>query len=284
MAPVAASAQPQDLALGLGLVPALLPMANPRASRSAQGGRQHRPSATPTSGPFLPPPAAASPAVSRRPEAAAKPKQHRQPPGRPAQAPAPPPKPATTVPDSTTESPTPLQAKPLLALVGALALTTLTSCSNAGLLSRRPAATNLGLLAAEQRRDPALSGDGRLLASIIQRGGKSTVVLQEQPGGRQLALKHLRSHQPHRSPALSWNGRYLAVLIQQGQHPIAVIEDRLRGTLLRLPPLGDAMPEALSLAPDGRRLALQVVQGGQQRVQVFDLTGLLEADPPAGRP
>ncbi len=147
----------------------------------------------------------------------------------------------------------------------------------------RRAAPTTSPLAAEQRRDPSLSGDGRLLASIVERNGRSSVLLQEQPSGRMLPLRHLRGHQPHRSPSLSWNGRYLALLMQQGGQSVAVIEDRLSGQLLRLPPPGGSSVEALSLAPDGQALALQLVQGGQQRVLVFDLSGLLEPDRPGAQ-
>jgi len=173
---------------------------------------------------------------------------------------------------------------PLLSLV----LVALAGCSDSGpqavgWLGRRQAPPGPLGGASEQRRDPALSGDGRLLASISERQGRSSVILQDQSSGRLLALRHLRGHGPHRSPALSWNGRYLAVLIQQGMQSMPVIEDRLRGQLLRLPTPAGASVERLSLAPDGLTLALQVVQGGQQRVQVFDLSGLLEPDRAGGR-
>jgi hypothetical protein len=120
------------------------------------------------------------------------------------------------------------------------------------------------------------------LASIVESNGRSRVLLQEQPSGRLLPLRHLGGHLPHRSPALSWNGRYLAVLLQQGHQTMAAIEDRLTGRLLRLPPPPGARVEQLSLAPDGQTLALQLVQGGQQRVQLFDLSTLLEPDRAAG--
>ena len=150
-----------------------------------------------------------------------------------------------------------------------MALLTLTGCTqgegpSGGWLRHRQVPTG-ALGGSEQRRDPALSGDGRLLASISERQGRSTVMLQEQSSGRLLPLRHLRGHGPHRSPSLSWNGRYLAVL------------------MLRLPPPAGASLERLSLAADGQTLALQLVQAGQQRVQVFDLSGLLEPDRPGGR-
>jgi Tol biopolymer transport system component len=136
--------------------------------------------------------------------------------------------------------------------------------------------------ASQQRREPALSGDGRLLASIVDNSGRSSVLLQEQPSGRVLRLRHLRGHLPHSSPSLSWNGRYLALLLQQGGRSVAAIEDRLSGRLHRLPAPSGARVERLSLSPDGQTLALQVLQGGQQRVQLFDLSGLLEPDRPSG--
>lgn len=177
----------------------------------------------------------------------------------------------------------------LLPLVCLLpALMGLAGCGDSGFLggswlSRRQAPPGALGAGSEQRRDPALSGDGRLLASISERQGRSSVILQEQSSGRLLPLRHLRGHGPHRSPALSWNGRYLAVLMQQGMQTVAVVEDRLRGQLLRLPAPAGARVERLSLAPDGQTLALQLVQGGQQRVQVFDLSGLLEPDRAGGR-
>ena len=149
-----------------------------------------------------------------------------------------------------------------------------------GLFSRRQAPpTALG--SAQQRRDPALSGDGRLLASIVESNGRSMVLLQEQPSGRVLALRHLRGHLPHRSPALSWNGRYLAVVVQQGSRHLAVVLDRATGSLHRLPLPGNLEVERLSLAPDGRRLAVEVLRQGQARVELFDLAPLLEPDLPA---
>lgn len=168
-----------------------------------------------------------------------------------------------------------------LSLVGLLSLG-LAGCQGS-IGGWRRATSDAIPLAAEQRREPALSGNGRLLASIIETNGRSSVLLQEQPSGRRLPLRHLRGHQPHGSPSLSWNGRYLALLLQQGGQRIAAIEDRLNGQLLRLPgPTGSSI-EALSLAPDGQTLALQLVQAGQQRVQLFDLSGLLEPDRPGAQ-
>ena len=109
-----------------------------------------------------------------------------------------------------------------------------------------------------------------------------TVLLQEQPSGRELPLANLRRLQPHRSPSLSWNGRYLALLVQQGSRRLPVIHDRRTGNLLRLPLPGDPEVERLALAPTGRRRALEVVRNGQARLEVLNLAPLLEPDLPAG--
>jgi hypothetical protein len=42
------------------------------------------------------------------------------------------------------------------------------------------------------------------------------------------------------------------------------------------------MPQSLSLAADGRRLAVALEGEGRARVQLFDLSGLLEPDLPGG--
>ena len=132
------------------------------------------------------------------------------------------------------------------------------------------------------QEDPALSGDGRLLAVITQLQGRPTVRLRGVDGSDK-PVPQLRRHQPHSSPSLSWNGRYLALITQRGQRRLAVILDRLNGRLHPLPLPGGRDPVRLSLAPDARRLALQVADQGQWRVEVLDLSDLLEPDRAAGQ-
>lgn len=135
---------------------------------------------------------------------------------------------------------------------------------------------------ASNRQEPALSGNGQWLASVIERNGRLSLLLQRQPDGQVVPLRHIRGHEPHSSPALSWNGRYVAALMQQGNQRVPVIEDRASGQFHRIQIPGDRTPVKLSLSPDGQRLALELVQGGQRRVQLFDLSGMLEPDRPAG--
>jgi hypothetical protein len=162
-----------------------------------------------------------------------------------------------------------------------LALLTLLLGGCAVLEAGRRGAAPLGL-ERQNREDPALSGDGRLLASLIERDGQPMVVLQEQASGRVLPLRQLRRDPPHRSPSLSWNGRYLAVIAGDGRRRLVLIEDRATGRLHRLPLPPDLQPERLSLAPDARRLALEASVDGRLRLRVLDLSPLLEPDIPAG--
>jgi Tol biopolymer transport system component len=131
-------------------------------------------------------------------------------------------------------------------------------------------------------QEPALSGDGRLLATVTERRGRPTVQLRDLRSGAALPLRHLSRHQPHSSPSLSWNGRYLAVITQRGQRRLALIEDRLTGRAhpIRLP--GDREPVRLSLSPDARTLALQVAVQGRWRLELIDLGAILEPDRSAG--
>jgi Tol biopolymer transport system component len=138
-------------------------------------------------------------------------------------------------------------------------------------------------LVASQQQDPALSGDGRLLAVIVDQNGRPTVQLRNVQGGAQLRLRHLSRHQPHSSPSLSWNGRYLAVVTQRGNHRMVLIEDRQSGKAhpLRLPSGRD--PVQVSLAPDARQIAIQTADQGRWRIELIDLSGLIEPDRPAGQ-
>ena len=168
------------------------------------------------------------------------------------------------------------------AVVCALATSLLAACSPLTLGLRRQPARPTGL-GGETREQPALSGDGRLLASLVERGGRTTVLLQERVSGRVLPLPQLRNRQPHSSPSLSWRGRYLALLVQRGPNREPVVLDRATGQLHPLPLPAGRLPLQLSLAADGRRLAIDLLDNGQRRVELFDLGGLLEPEPVPGQ-
>ncbi len=154
-------------------------------------------------------------------------------------------------------------------------------CGDFGLHRRRVGPAGLAL-GGQDREQPALSGQGEWLASVVERHGRQTVMMQAQPSGAELSLPWLRRFEPHESPSLSWNGRYLALVGQEGDKRRVLILDRASGRLLPLQLPGDLQPEQLSLAPDGRRLALAGISRGRRLVQVFDLANLIEPDLPRG--
>jgi hypothetical protein len=156
-------------------------------------------------------------------------------------------------------------------------------CGAGPWLSRRSAGPPGGIGLSKIREDPALSGNGAWLASVVHHNGTPTLLLQEQASGRWVPLPRLRGLTPHRSPSLSWNGRYLALLGQRGHHRIAVVEDRASGRLHQLPLPAGLDPERMSLSPDGRRLAIAGIGQGRPQVRLFDLSPLLEADLPPGQ-
>jgi Tol biopolymer transport system component len=149
------------------------------------------------------------------------------------------------------------------------------SCTNT--VERAP-----GGIQQRSQQDPALSGNGEMLAVIVDQRGRPTVQLRDLQNGKILPLRHFSRHQPHSSPSLSWNGRYLAVITQRGNRRLMIIEDRLSGRVHPLPLPGGRDPVRLSLAPDARQVALQVADQGHWRVELFDLSQILEPDKPAG--
>ena len=155
-----------------------------------------------------------------------------------------------------------------------IALFGLTSCfSNIQRLPESPYSRS--------KKDPALSGDGKKLAFIADINGRPTVQIQNIRNGKILPLRHLSRHQPHFSPSLSWNGRYLAVLAQEGPKKVAIIEDRFNGKKHKISFPGKYFPLRLSLSPDATKLAVQFIEKGKWRVNLFDLTNKLELDLPS---
>tara|TARA_Y100001968_G_C19256945_1_gene667291 strand:- start:289 stop:780 length:492 start_codon:yes stop_codon:yes gene_type:complete len=147
--------------------------------------------------------------------------------------------------------------------------------------NRRFETDNLSLFESN-KQDPALSGDGRILAVIREKRGKTSIQLQNLANGIVLPIPQLNRDQPHSSPSLTWNGRYLALITQKRQRRLAIILDRISGRIHPLIIPGGLDPIRLSLAPDGRKIAIQVADKGRWKVELLDLSAVLEADLPSG--
>ena len=140
-----------------------------------------------------------------------------------------------------------------------------------------------GALFSSSQQAPALSGSGEWLAVVGDRRGRPTVQLRRLSDGSVVSVPQLSRHQPHSSPSLSWNARYLAVITQRGRRRLAVVTDRLNGRMHPLPLPGGRDPVLLSLAPDAQQIALQVTDQGRWRVELLDLSEVLEPDRPPGQ-
>lgn len=185
--------------------------------------------------------------------------------------------PVTTAPASTTDTEAG-RARTLLLLT--LTVFSLPACGQVGLGRHSPAPTPAGV--SLQREAPALSAGGRMLASLLPRSGRPTLLLQELPSGRSLPIGPLARWTSHRSPSVSRNGRYVALLVLQGDRSLPLIWDRVGNRLHHLPLPPDLQVQRLQLAPDGRRVVIELWQDGRSALRLFDLTGLLEPDLPGG--
>ncbi len=130
------------------------------------------------------------------------------------------------------------------------------------------------------QQDPTLSGNGDQIALIVEKQGKPTVEMRNLKDGRIIYLRNLSRYQPHSSPSLSWSGRYLALIAQKTKTQFIIIKDRISGKLHHLRVPGNYIPIRLSLSPDASNLALQLINKGKFRVQIFDLSHFLEPDLP----
>ncbi len=150
-----------------------------------------------------------------------------------------------------------------------------------GLFGCRPQIDRIsdGLFSLNQQ-DPTLSGNGNQIALIVEKQGKPTVEMRNLKDGRIIYLRNLSRYQPHSSPSLSWSGRYLALIAQKTKTRFIIIKDRISGKLHHLRVPGNSIPIRLSLSPDASNLALQLINQGKFRVQIFDLSHFLEPDLP----
>ncbi len=130
----------------------------------------------------------------------------------------------------------------------------------------------------ESQADPALSGDGKKIALIVNRNGKPSVQLKNLKTGKILSLLHLSKYQPHSSPSLSWNGRYLAVIGHMGKRKMVILEDRMKRRMHKLSIPQGLIPIRISLSPHARKLAIQSRYSDEDKLYIYDLSNTLEAD------
>ena len=101
--------------------------------------------------------------------------------------------------------------------------------------------------------------------------------MEDMSGKVQNANTHLLQCQNHEH---AHSSRSVQGPVQWGDGTVHVGSIRGKAHPLRLPSGRD--PVQVSLAPDARKLAIQTADQGRWRVEVIDLSGLLEPDGPGG--
>lgn len=164
--------------------------------------------------------------------------------------------------------------------IGLSLLGLLTSC---GLSSRSlgPAVLN----SRYNEEQPALSGDGRWLASISDRNGSSQLLLYDLQEKRFVSLPGLNQNGILlQNPSLSRTGRYLAYLSSQQGKPEIALYDRVTKRVEALAPAYRSWVRNPQISPDGRYLSFETARRGQWDIEVLDRGTAIELDIPNGRP
>lgn len=132
---------------------------------------------------------------------------------------------------------------------------------------------------------PALSGNGRLLAFVSNRDGRNQILLYDLQQKRFVDLPGLnKSNAIAQNPSLSQTGRYLVYLSSSQGRPEVELYDRAtqRTQILTLGYQGWVRHPSIS--PDGRYIAFESGNHGQWDVEVLDRGPYIELDISDGSP
>lgn len=143
----------------------------------------------------------------------------------------------------------------------------------------------LGLNSRYNDEQPALSGNGRWLAFVSNRNGKSQVLLYDLQGRQFVQLQGADPGQAiAENPSLSRTGRYLVYVTSLQGRPDIVLYDQAtrRSQLLTLGYRSWIRNPHIS--PDGRYIAFETARRGQWDIEVLDRGPLIELDIPQGTP
>jgi Tol biopolymer transport system component len=159
-------------------------------------------------------------------------------------------------------------------------LLTLTGCQ---LGWRSPVYTTLNSRYNDQQ--PALSGNGRFLALVSQRGASSEILVYDLQQQRFLELPALyRGEAIAESPSLSRTGRYLVYLAILEGRPTIALYDRLTKRSQLLTQGYRHWLRNPRISPDGRYVVFESVRRGQWDIEVLDRGPGIELDILDGTP
>jgi Tol biopolymer transport system component len=134
-------------------------------------------------------------------------------------------------------------------------------------------------------QQPALSGDGRWLAFISDRNGRSELLLYDLQEKQFVPLPGLNQNDTLlQNPSLSRTGRYLAYLSSQQGKPELTLYDRATKRAELLAPGYRNWVRNPQISPDGRYLAFETARRGQWDIEVLDRGPTIEPDVTEGSP
>ncbi|MBD2578861.1 PD40 domain-containing protein [Oscillatoria sp. FACHB-1406] len=132
---------------------------------------------------------------------------------------------------------------------------------------------------------PALSGDGRWLAFVSNRNGRSEILVYDRRQKRFVQLPGLLVQDAiAQSPSLSLTGRYMTYLINnQGRADLALY-DRAIGRSQILSGNYRSWIANPKISPNGRYIVFESARKGQWDIEVLDRGPEIELDIPEGSP
>lgn len=134
-------------------------------------------------------------------------------------------------------------------------------------------------------QQPALSGDGRLIAFVSDRNGKSEILVYDWQQQSLVDLPGLnRTNAIATSPSLSRTGRYLVYISSETGRPDIVLYDRVTQRSEFLTINYRNWLQNPKISPDGRYIVFETSRRGQWDIEVLDRGDRIELDIPDGSP
>lgn len=133
--------------------------------------------------------------------------------------------------------------------------------------------------------EPALSGNGRFLAMVTNRGGRQDLALYDIQQQRFLEIPRLnRRNALVESPSLSRSARYIVYVVSERGRPEIALYDRVTQRRQMLTNGFRGPVRNPSISPDGRYVAFESGRRGQWDVEVFDRGASVQLDLVPGAP